>query len=31
MARATVHAAICGFDHHIEGYRKGKVVIVDIS
>jgi hypothetical protein len=31
MARATVHAAICGFDHRIEGNRKGKVVIVDIE
>jgi hypothetical protein len=31
MARATVRAAICGFDHAIEGKREGRVVIVDID
>lgn len=31
MARATVHAAICGFDHVIEGRREGKIVIIDIK
>lgn len=31
MARATVHAAICGFDHVIQGRREGKSVIIDIE
>lgn len=30
MAKATVHSTICGYDHVIEGKRKGKNIIIDI-